>query len=132
MMKNHANKQYHEKCLTLIEKGLKGELKGILAVNPIVIVEVFSVLRKLEGCELAEFKITSFLHSKRLGFLSVSKEACQKMVQWAKEKNIPVNDALIGASILEKANLIFTVDEEHFQKLKEYGIQVLNPLTSPF
>ena len=103
MMKDQTDKRCHEKCLTLLEKGLKGDLKYILTVNPVIIVEVFSVLRKLEGCELAEFKTSSFLQSKRLSFLSISKEACQKSVLWAKEKNIPVNDALIGASTLEKA-----------------------------
>jgi len=127
MMTEHSDKRCHEKCLALLEKGLKGELNYLLAVNPIILVEVFSVLRKLEGCDKAEFKITSFLRSKRLSFSPISKETCQKAVQWAKEKNIPVNDAVIGANMTENADLIYTVDEEHFKKLEEYGVKFCNP-----
>src|SRR4030042_641942 len=103
MLKEHADKQFHEKCLTLLEKGLKGELDYTLTVNPIIIVEVFSVLKKLEGCDLAEFKTTSLLSSKRLVFLPISKEQCQSAIQWANEKNVPVNDAVIGANMVENA-----------------------------
>jgi predicted nucleic acid-binding protein len=95
-------------------------------------VEVFSVLRKLLTCKEAEARISSLLHSRRLGFLSISKEACQKSVQWVREKGIPVNDALIAASIVEQAHAIFTVDEEHFRKLEEFGVTVFNPATSVF
>jgi predicted nucleic acid-binding protein len=127
MKKDQPDKQCHEKCLALLEKGLKGELDYVLTVNPIIIVEVFSVLRDLEGCALAEFKTTSLLRSKRLSFLSISKETCKISVQWAREKNVPVNDAIIGANMTENADLIYTVDEEHFKKLEEYGVKTCNP-----
>ena len=128
MIKDYPDKLKHEKCLALLESGLKGQLNYILTVNPIIMVEVFSVLRNLLGCEEAEFRINTLLHSRRLGFLSISKEACQNSVQWAKEKNIPVNDALIAASMGQSAELIFTVDELHFKKLEEH-ITVLNPVS---
>jgi hypothetical protein len=39
-----------------------------------------------------------------------------------------VNDAMIGANMVEQANLIYTVDEDHFKKLEEYGVKILNPI----
>ncbi|HYA77695.1 MAG TPA: hypothetical protein VEF91_03170, partial [Verrucomicrobiae bacterium] len=41
--------ELHEKCLALLEKGLKGELDFILALNPIIVSEAFSVIRKMVG-----------------------------------------------------------------------------------
>ena len=128
MIKDYPIKLCHEKCLSLLEKGLKGELDYILALNPVIVVEVFSALRKLLDCNEAESKVGSLLRSRRLAFLPISKEACQNAVQWAKEKNIPVNDALIGANMAEYAHLIYTIDEDHFKKLKEYGVKILNPI----
>jgi len=29
---------------------------------------------------------------------------------------------------VEQADLIYTVDEEHFKKLEEYGVKILNPI----
>lgn len=132
MIKDYPDKMRHEKCLDLLERGLKGELNYILTVNPIIIVEVFSALRSLLSCNEAALRTSSLLRSRRLGFLSISKEACQNSVQWAKEKNIPVNDAVIAASVVEYAQLMYTVDEEHFKKLEGYNLKILNPTTSTF
>ena len=128
MIKDYPIKLCHEKCLSLLEKGLKGELDYILALNPVIVVEVFSALRKLLDDNEAESKVGALLRSRRLAFLSISKEACQNAVQWAKQQNIPVNDALIAANMTEYAHLIYTSDEEHFNKLKEYGIKIANPI----
>ena len=127
MVEDYPNKLHHNKCLMLLEKGLKGELDYILTLNPIIVVEVFSALRKLLNLPEAEFRVCSLLRSRRLMFLSISKEACQNSVRWAKEKNIPVNDSLIGANMVESASLVYTVDEDHFKKLEEHGIKILNP-----
>ena len=132
MIKDYPDKMRHEKCIALLDRGLRGELNYILTVNPIIIVEVFSVLKKLLNCNEAEFRINALLRSRRLGFLSISKEACQNSVQWAKEKNIPVNDAVIAASMIEHAQLIYTIDEEHFKKLEGYNVKILNPTSSTF
>ena len=129
MIKDYPDKMRHEKCIALLDRGLRGELNYILTVNPIIIVEVFSVLKKLLNCNEAEFRINALLRSRRLGFLSISKEACQNSVQWAKEKNIPVNDAVIAASMIGHAQLIYTIDEEHFKKLEGYNVKILNPTT---
>ena len=131
IIEDYPDTNRHKKCLALLERGLKGDLNHILTVNPIVIIEVFSVLKKLLGSDEAEYRISALLRSRRLGFLSISREACQNSVQWAKEKNIPINDALIAASMLQHADLIYTVDEEHFKKLEEY-ITILNPTTTAF
>ena len=45
-----------------------------------------------------------------------------------KRKNIPVNDALIAASMIEHAQLVYTIDEEHFKKLEAYNVKILNPI----
>lgn len=128
MITDYPNKLYHRRCRILLEKGLKGELDYILSLNPIVIVEVFSALKRLLDWNEAEFRTGSLLRSKRIVFLSISREASQNSVQWAKEKRIPVNDAMIGANMVEQANLIYTIDEDHFKKLEDYGIKILNPI----
>jgi len=128
MITDYPNKLYHRRCRILLEKGLKGELDYILSLNPIVIVEVFSALKRLLNWNEAEFRTSSLLRSKRIVFLSISREASQNSVQWAKEKRIPVNDAMIGANMVEQANLIYTIDEDHFKKLEEHGVKILNPI----
>jgi len=30
--------------------------------------------------------------------------------------------------MLEQAELIYTIDEDHFKKLEEYGVRILNPI----
>lgn len=96
------------------------------ALNPIIVVEVFTVLRKLLGSNEAESRIKGLLQSRRLGYISISREACQIGVQWAKEYNITVNDALIAASAKEHAPTIYTIDE-HFKKLETHNITIINP-----
>ncbi|MEM2982839.1 MAG: hypothetical protein QXH17_06710, partial [Candidatus Bathyarchaeia archaeon] len=56
MITDYPNKLYHKKCRILLEKGLKGELDHILSLNSIVIVEVFSALRRLLNWSEAEFR----------------------------------------------------------------------------
>jgi len=128
MITNYPNKLYHKRCRTLLEKGLKGELDYILSLNPIVVVEVFSALKRLLNWNEAEFRTGSLLRSKRIALMSISREAAQNSVRWAKEKKIPVNDAMIGANMVEQADLIYTVDEDHFKKLEDYGVKINNPI----
>jgi predicted nucleic acid-binding protein len=130
MIKDYPNELSHRKCLTLLENGLRGELEYILSLNSIVVVEVFSALRKLLNWSEAEFRTGSLLRSRRIAFLSISKEACQNSVRWAKEKSVPINDAMIGANMVEHAHVIYTVDEEHFKRLEEHGVRILNPIKS--
>jgi predicted nucleic acid-binding protein len=127
MIKGYPTKLDHEKCLSFLEKGLKGELNYILSMNPIIVVEVFSALRKLLSSNEAENRVGSLLRLRRLGFLSISKENCLNSVRWAKEKNVPINDALIGANSIEHAGIVYTLDEEHFKKLEEYGVKMTSP-----
>lgn len=115
-------------ALSLIEKGFKGELDYVLSINPVIVVEVFSVLRKILSCDEAESRVSLLLRSKRIAFLQISKEECRTAIQWAKEKNIPVNDALIAANAAEYGQIVFTVDEEHFRKLEKYGVKISNPV----
>lgn len=128
MVTDYPNRAHHTKCHNLLETGLKGELDHILSLNPIVVVEAFSALKRLLNWNEAEFRIGSLLRSRRVAFLSISREASQKSVRWAKEKRVPVNDAMIGANMVELADLVYTADEDHFKKLEEYGVRFINPL----
>jgi len=128
MITDYPNKLYHKRCRSLLEKGLKGELNYILSINPIVAVEAFSALRRLLNWDEAESRTGSLLRSKRIAFLSVSREACQNSLRWAREKRVPVNDAMIGANMREQADLVYTIDEDHFLRLEEYGVKILNPV----
>lgn len=128
MTNDVSYRQYHQPCLRLVESGLKGELDYILAINNVVVIEVFSVLRRILICSEAESRISLLLTSRRIAFLPISKEECQNAVQWAKDKNIPVNDALIGANAVKYADVVYTVDEDHFKKLEDQGVKLINPL----
>ncbi len=127
MTSNLYSKHIHQTCLSLVENGLKGKLDFILAINPVIVVEVFSALRKILSCNEAEERVKLLLRSRRIAYLTISKEECQKAIQWAKQTNIPLHDALIGANTTKYAKLAFTVDEEHFKKLEKFGVEILNP-----
>jgi len=127
MVKDYSDNRLHHKCLEFIEKGLTGKLDYALALDPIIVAETFSILRKTLDCDDAEFRVNTLLRSDRITFLSTSKEACQNAVQWAKEKNMPVNDAIIAADAHEYSAPVYTMDEEHFKKLGKYGIRMINP-----
>lgn len=127
---DYADRECHEKCLSLLDRGLKGQLPHTLALNPIVVAEVFTVIKKLLGCSEAESRLNGLLQSKRLGYVSISKGASQTGVQWAKKHNIPVNDALIAASAAEQAPTIYTADEEHFRKFEKYHVTIINPIAT--
>ena len=124
---DYADKECHKKCLSLLESGLKGQLEFVLALNPIVVVEVFSVLKKILGKSEAGSRISGLLQSKRLGYVTLSREACRTSVQWAKHHSIPVNDALIAACAAEFAPTIYTIDTEHFKRLESQGLTIINP-----
>jgi predicted nucleic acid-binding protein len=125
-----ADRECHEKCLSLLDRGLKGQLPHTLALNPIIVAGVFTVIRKLSGCIEEESRVNGLLQSKRLGYVSISKEASQTGVQWAKKHNISVNDALNAASAAEQASTIYTTDE-HFKKITTQNITIVNPMTIP-
>ena len=124
---DYADRECHEKCLCLLDRGLKGQLPHTLALNPIIVAEIFTVIKKLLDCNEAESRVNGLLQSKRLGYVSISREASQTGVQWAKKHNIPVNDALIAASAAESAPTIYTNDEEHYKKLQTHNITIINP-----
>jgi len=128
MITDYPNRESHARCRSLLERGLKGELGYILSLNPIIVVEVFVALTRLLNWSEAEFRTGSLLRSKRIAFLSISREVAENSVRWAKEKGVPVNDAMIGANMVELANLVYTTDEEHFEKLEENGVKILNPI----
>ncbi|HMK94337.1 MAG TPA: PIN domain-containing protein [Candidatus Limnocylindrales bacterium] len=121
-------KRSHEACLNLIDRGFKGQLDYILALNDLIVVEVFSALRKLLSPVEAESRVSLLLRSRRIAYLSISSEECEVAIKWAKIKNVPVNDALIAANTARHAELIFTADEEHFRHLEEFGVKLVNPL----
>jgi predicted nucleic acid-binding protein len=127
---DYADQECHEKCLSLLDRGLKGQLPHTLALNPILVAEVFAVIKKLLGSNEAESRVNGLLQSKRLGYVSISREASQTAVQLAKKHNIPVNDALIAACAQEHAPTIYTADEEHFRKLETHRLTIINPTTT--
>jgi predicted nucleic acid-binding protein len=132
MTENSPNRNFYETCLNLIESGFKGKLQYTLAINAVIVIEVFSSLRKILTSNEAETRIQQLLRSRHITFLLISKEQCQSAIQWAKEKNVPVNDAIIAANMVENASLIYTVDEDHFKRLENYGVKICNPIKMQF
>ena len=127
LVKDYPTKKIHEMCLKLLEKGLKGEI-AVLCLNPIMLVETFSALAKLLSLAEAEYRISSLLRSKRLGFLTISRPASESAVSWAKESEVPINDTMIASLAVENSAIVYTADERHFNKLKRYGVIFQNPI----
>ena len=127
LVKDYPTKSIHKMCLKLLEKGLKGGTSMVLCLNPIMLVETFSALAKLLGLAEAEYRVSSLLRSKRLGFLTISRSASESAVSWAKESEVPVNDAMIAGLAVEHSAIVYTADERHFNKLKKYGVTFRNP-----
>jgi len=128
LVKDYPTKKIHKKCLTLLERGLKGEINVILCLTPIMIVETFSALVKLLGFIEAEYRVSSLLSSKRLAFLTVSRSSSESAVHWAKESEVPVNDAMMASVAVEHSALVYTANENHFRRLKKYGLTFRNPI----
>ena len=128
LVKDYPTEKIHKRCLKLLERALKGEIKTIFCLNPIMIVETFSALAKLLGIAEAEYRVASLLSSKRLAFITVSRAASQSAVHWAKESEVPVNDAVMAAIAMEHAAVIYTADENHFKRLRKYGVTFRNPI----
>ena len=128
LVKDYPTKNIHEKCLKLLERALKGEVNMILCLNPIMIVETFSALVKLLGIVEAEYRVSSLLNSKRLAFLTVSRSSSESAVHWAKESEVPVNDAMMGGIAVEHSAIVYTADENHFRRLRKYGVTFRNPI----
>jgi len=128
LVKDYPTKKIHEKCLKLLERALKGEVNMILCLNPIMIVETFSALVKLLGIVEAEYRVSSLLNSKRLAFLTVSRSSSESAVHWAKESEVPVNDAMMGGIAVEHSAIVYTADENHFRRLRKYGVTFRNPI----
>ncbi len=128
LVKDYPTKRIHKRCLKLIERGLKGEAGLVLCLNPITVVETFSALAKLLDLVEAEYRASSLLRSKRLGFLTISRSASESAVTLAKESEVPVNDAMIGSLAVEHSAIVYTADERHFNKLKKFGVRFQNPL----
>ena len=127
LVKDYPTKKIHKMCLKLLEKGLKGEI-AVLCLNPIMLVETFSALAKLLSLAEAEYRISSLLRSKRLGFLTISRPTSESAVSWAKESEVPVNDTMIASLAVENSAIVYTADERHFNKLKRYGVIFQNPI----
>jgi predicted nucleic acid-binding protein len=132
LIKDYPDKERHETCLTLLDRGLRGQLDYCLAVNSTIIAEVFTVLKEMINKEAAEVRMTTMLNSRHVAYIQISKKACQNAVEWATKYNVPVNDALIAASAAEHAPTIYTNDEEHFKKLQTHNLTIINPTTMPW
>jgi len=68
MVKDYSDNRLHHKCLEFIEKGLTGKLDYALALDPIIVAETFSILRKTLDCDDAEFRVNTLLRSDRITF----------------------------------------------------------------
>ena len=128
LVKDYPTKKIHEKCLKLLERALKGETNVVLCLNPVMVVETFSALVKLLGLFDAEYRVSSLLGSKRLAFLTVSRSSCESAVRWAKESHVPVNDAMVAGIAVEHSAIVYTADEDHFSRLKKFGVTFRNPI----
>jgi len=93
-----------------------------------MIVETFSALVKLLGIVEAEYRVSSLLNSKRLAFLTVSRSSSESAVHWAKESEVPVNDATMAGIAVEHSAIVYTADENHFRRLRKYGVTFRNPI----
>lgn len=118
----------HEPCLKILQEKLKtGEL---IAVNLIVASEAFHILSRLLSPKEARYRVEGLLESRRTHFLQVTEDAFREAMNASVDKNIGINDAVIGASMKQnKIETILTTNERDFKRLE--WVKIENPLRQP-
>ncbi len=111
--------------LTILEKGLKGEL--YLCFNTIIALETHYKLTKLINVDEANYRVENLFKSKRISYFNVSKISIQNGFSIAKKYNIKINDAVIVSSMLENnISKIYTDNEKDFKKIE--NLEIINPI----
>lgn len=104
---------------SLAVDGYKKYLKtDKVAVNPIIISEVFHKLSVLFDKDIAFSKVAKILQNPSIEWLDMHRETASEAIKLAKETGIRINDAMIGAQALERKAKVLTDDIKDFRKLK--------------
>jgi len=121
LLENHIASPYVK---PLIERALKGEIE--LYVTPITLLETYNVLYwiyRIRPRKIVAKKI--YVVAMGLNLVCVSKIGFKISV----EENVPLGDALLVATALERRIPILVSNDKHVTKLAEkYGLILENPI----
>ena len=115
----------HGPCLKSLQEKMAAE--ELLTVNLIITSESFHILSRLLSPNEARNRVRSLLESRRVYFIQATEDTFKDAMNISTEKNVRINDAIIGASMRQsKIETILTTNERDFKKLK--WVRVENPL----
>lgn len=121
LLENHIASPYTK---PLIEKGLKGEI--VLYVTPVTLLETYNVIYwfyKIRPRKAVAKKI--YAVAEGLTLIPASKTGFRIAV----DENVPLGDALLIATALEKKIPVIVSNDKHVKKLAEkYGLVLENPI----
>lgn len=98
-------------------------LKGQIAVNVIIASEAFHKLSRFFGREQARARVQKIVEHPLITWLSFEKEVATKAMSLAVNKEIRINDALIGQQAIERKASVLTDNVKDFKKIK--GLKVI-------
>lgn len=121
LLENHIASPYTR---PLVERGLKSEIP--LYITPVTLLETYNVLYwfyKIRPRETVARKI--FIVAEGLNIVQTSKRG----FKIALDENIPLGDALLIATALERKIPVIVTNDKHIRRVAEkYGLIVENPI----
>lgn len=115
-----ANAPEHESAVKGYESLIK---KDTVAINAVIVSEVFHKLSRLFDREVAYSRVINILQNPSIEWLELGRNTSISAVRLAKNVQIKINDALIAEQALEVGAKIFT-DDADFNKIN--GLKVIH------
>ncbi len=104
-------------------KGYKSIMeKDTVAINAIIISEVFHKLSRLFDSNIAYSRVTNILQNPSIEWLEIGRETSISAISLSKNARIKINDAFIARQALEIGAKVFT-DDSDFKKVK--GLEIM-------
>ncbi|ABD41860.1 hypothetical protein Mhun_2155 [Methanospirillum hungatei JF-1] len=117
---NNATMPEQKESLAIIEEMIASD--NTFYVNTIIISETYHILTRMLGKEEAMQRTQAILSSKYITYLPVSYEIMNKAICTSCDKEVRINDAIIGIQALCNADGILTDNTKDFKKIDGLNI----------
>ncbi len=95
--------------------------KDTVAVNAVIISEVFHKLSRLVDKDMAYARVSNILQNYSIEWLDIARSTAMGALNLSKSSNLKINDALIARQALELGADIFT-DDLDFRRVNGLGL----------
>lgn len=111
----------HEAAVKGYESFMK---KDVVAINAIIVSEVFHKLSKLFDSDLAYARVNNILQNPSIEWLDMRRNTSLRAIKLANNSKMKINDAVIAEQALEFNAKIFT-DDKNFKRVKGLTVVAL-------